>query len=101
MLPKPTFYPTQILYVSSVVIVTLFVMAFLWLALFSAISPLRTSIAANMAQYDVENTTYASFELAEAFMNNVWIYFLVVVVFGLLYWCFIYSQRKNDFKGKQ
>jgi len=71
-------------------------MAFLWLTLFSAISPLRTGILASMTKYDVANTTYASFELADTFMSNLWIYFLVVVVFGLLYWVLIYSQRKGE-----
>jgi len=83
------------LYVSAVVIVALFLMGFLWFGLYAVMEPLRAGIVNAMSQYDVENSTYPSFVLADAFVSNLWSFFLVIVVFILLYWVWIYSQRKG------
>lgn len=87
--------PTRILYVVSVVIVGLFLMGFLWTVIYAVIAPVHAGISASMAQYDVENSTYASFEFAVAFMFNLFTFLLVIFVLGLLYWVWLYSQRKN------
>jgi hypothetical protein len=84
-----------VLYVYGVIIATLFVMAFLWMALYAAITPLRTGILASVSQYE-DDATYESLTLADTFMSNMWTYFLVIVFFGLLYWVIVYSQRKGD-----
>jgi len=42
-------FPNRVLYTFSVVLVTLFVMAFLWLVLVSAVNPLRLAIVSSMA----------------------------------------------------
>lgn len=91
--------PTRTLYVSAVILVSLFVMAFLWFALYAAMSPIQSAIASTMSQYDVANSTHANYTLAETFMTNLWAYFLVIFVFGLLYWVWIYSQRKGAMMG--
>jgi hypothetical protein len=87
--------PFRILYVSAVILVTLFLMAFLWFALYASINSVRAGIMATMTQYDVENSTYPNFVLADTFMSNLWAFFLVIVVIGLLYWVWIYSSRKG------
>lgn len=87
---------TRILYTFAVVIVTLFVMAFIWFIMYAVVMPTRAAILTNMAQYDTANSTYSSFELADAFVNNLWAFFLVILVFGVLYWVYIYSQRKGE-----
>jgi len=93
-LPTIQPHPTRALYVTAVVLVCLFVMGFLWLIQYAVISPLRAGIVSSMSQYDVTNSTYQNFELADAFMLNLWTYFLVIVVLGLLYWVWHYSQRR-------
>ena len=87
--------PFRILYQTAVVLVTLFLMAFLWFALYVAIHAVRTGVMATMNQYDVTNSTYPNFVLADTFMSNLWNFFLVIVVLGLLYWSYIYAQRKG------
>lgn len=88
--------PFRVLYILSVVLVTLFVMAFIWFGLYAVMNPVRAGILSTMSQYDVENSTYQSFELADTFMSNLWTYILVIVVFALLYWVWVYSQRKGE-----
>jgi len=70
-------------------------MGFLWFALWAGVSAIRTAIATSMNQYDIANTTYSTYELADTFLNNMWAYFLVIFVFGILCYVFIYAQRKN------
>lgn len=57
---------------------------------------MRAGILSHMTQYDTANSTYSTFELADTFMSNLWLYLLVIAIFGLLYWVFIYSQRKGQ-----
>lgn len=88
-------HPTRILYVAAVVIVSLFIMGFLWFFLYAVITPVQTAVASNMVQYDIANTTYTNYELADTFMTNLWQYFLVIFVLAIAYWVYIYSQRKG------
>jgi len=78
-----------------VIIVALFIMGFLFTIMYAVIVPLRAAISSTMNQYDVANSTYTNFTLADTFMNNLWAYFLVFVVLVLLYWVYLYSQRKG------
>jgi len=41
-------------------------------------------------------TSYANFGLADAFMNNLWLFFMAIVGMGLLYWSWVYAQWKNE-----
>jgi len=86
---------TRVLYVFSVIIVSLFIMAFLWFIMYGPIVAIRTGVVAAMTPYDVENSTYDSFELADTFVTNLWLYFLVIFVIGLAYWVWIYTQRRD------
>lgn len=88
--------PTRIIYVFGVLIVSLFIMGFLWFIMYAVITPIQASIATSMSPYDVANSTYANYELADTFMTNLWAYMLVFVVFILLYWVYLYSQRKGE-----
>ena len=93
MLPPTQPRPFRALYISAVIIVSLFVMAFLWFGLYAVIQQVGTAVASSMTKYDVANSTYTNFTLANTFITNVWLYFLVILMFGLLYWVWIYSQR--------
>ena len=92
----PKFRPVRVLYVYGVIIVALFLMAFLWFILWAGIVNVRGAILSTMSQYDVVDTPYPSFELADTFLNNLCTYFLVIIVIVLLYWAIIYSQRKGS-----
>jgi len=81
--------PHRVLYVYAVVLTALFIMGFLWFALWSGVTTIRSAIATSMNQYDVANTTYQTYELADTFVNNMWTYLLVIVVFGILAYVFI------------
>ena len=87
--------PYNILYTFAVILTALFILGFLWFALWSATSTIRGAIGSSMNQHDIANTTYQTYELADTFLNNLWTYMLVIIVFGLLAWVFIYSQRKG------
>ena len=84
-----------VMYVYAVVIVGLFVMAFLWFVVWASFTPLRTGVTDIMTQYNNESSPYPNFLLADTFMYNLWAFFMAIVVFGLLYWAWLYSQRKN------
>ena len=58
------------------------------------ITQVQAAIASTMEAYN-NDPTYASYELADTFMGNLWTYLLVIMVLGLLYWAWIYSQRKS------
>jgi len=92
----PPYRPFRVLYITSVVLVTLFIMAFLWFGLYAAINSVRTGVLATMDQYDVSNSTHPNFVLADTFMSNLWVFFLVIVVLGLLYWVYLTAQRKGE-----
>jgi len=74
--------------------VGIFLFGFLYFALYIPISQIQTSIANVMSGYSGDST-YASYQLADIFMQNLWTYLLVIMVLGLLYWAWIYSQRKS------
>ena len=87
--------PVRIMYQVAVVFVGLFIMAFLWYALYSCIAPLRAATVSSMEQFE-NMTSYANFGLADAFMNNLWLFFMAIVGMGLLYWSWVYAQWKNE-----
>lgn len=38
---------------------------------------------------------YSTFHAAASVLTNMWTYIIAIIVFGLLYWGIIYTQRKN------
>jgi len=90
-LPYPK--PTNILYTVGVLIVGLFVLALIWFGIYSVYVPLSSAITTSLSPYDIANTTYQSYELADVFMDNVFTYILVIAGIGLLYWAFLHEQR--------
>lgn len=90
--------PVRVMYQVAVVLVGLFLMAFLWYALYSCINPLRLATVANMEQFE-NMTSYPSYTLADTFMANLWLFFVAIAGVGLLYWSWIYGQRKNAESG--
>lgn len=87
--------PTWILYVTAVVLACLFIMGFLWFCLYAVFTQIQTAVASTMSQYDIANTTYTSYELADTFITNIWVYFLAIFLLGISYWVYIYSSRKG------
>lgn len=90
--------PIRSLYTYAVIISVLFVMAFVWLFLNEAVAGIRAGILPNMAQYE-NHTNYATFTMADTFVSQLWTLFLLLVIIGLAYWVFIYSQRKAYLGG--
>lgn len=88
--------PVRVLYQMGVTIVFLFVLAFLWFLFYAVVTPLQTAIATSMTPFDVSNSTYPAYELANTFIENLWGYFLAVAIIGgLATWLYIYAQRKG------
>lgn len=96
MLPTMRPQPTRIMYTAMVIAASLFILGFLWFCLYAAISLVQASTASVMSQYDIANTSYVNYELAETFIANIWTYLLMIAVLGLGYWVYIYSQRKGQ-----
>lgn len=84
-----------VMYVYAVIIISLLVLAFFWFMFYTAIAPTRTAISTTMTQYDTADP-YDAFVLADLFMQNVWLYMLALVVIGLAYWGYQYSQRRGQ-----
>lgn len=91
---KPLF-PINAIYAWAVSLVFLFVMVFLWFICYAVIMPIRAGVTSNMVQFE-NMTSYASWPLADLFMANVWIYFLVISSIAVLLWVFHYTQRKGE-----
>jgi len=82
------------LYVTAVVLLMLFLGGFLLFGCYAVIDQVRTSITSQMTHYSGLDT-YSNFGLADAFMHNLWNYLAILMLFGLAYWVYIYSQRKS------
>jgi divalent metal cation (Fe/Co/Zn/Cd) transporter len=87
--------PIRALYIIGVFFVGIFLLGFIWFVLYYAWYGIQGAIAQHMTSYYTDST-YATFELAHQFMINLWQYMLVIVFFILLYWMYIYSQRKGE-----
>ena len=92
-------FPARMLYQTGVVLLFLVVIGLLYVVAWAVISPIQSGIASAMAQFDVTNSTHANYELADAFMVNLWIYLLVICCLALLYWVYIYGQRRYGTGG--
>jgi hypothetical protein len=86
---------TGVMYVYAVFIISLLVLAFFWFAFYSAMLPIQTAISATMTPY-ANNSTSLTFDLANTFVMNVWVYFLAIAVIALVYWGITYSQRRGQ-----
>jgi len=85
--------PYHALYTFAVVFTTLFFMAFLWFALYQGVVAVRAATVSAMSQYSGQET-YPTFQLADTFLSNLWYYFLVIMLFGLVLWVWVYSQKQ-------
>lgn len=90
--------PIRALYTYAVILSVLFVMAFVWLFLNEAVASIRAGIVPGMTQYE-NHTNYQTFVLADVFVGQLWTLFLFLVIIGLAYWVFIYSQRRKYVGG--
>ena len=87
--------PFRALYSLGVTITFLVLMAVLCFAFYAVISSISSAIGSSMNQYDLPNTSYQAYELANTFMLNLAEYLLALTVFGLFAWILVYSQRKK------
>jgi predicted secreted protein len=87
--------PSRAIYVIGVCLIGIFLFAFIWFIFYAAVIPVASGITASMNQYS-GTTAYSAFGYAAAFMANLWTYMLAIVIFGLLLWAMVYSQRKGD-----
>lgn len=82
------------LYVTAVVLLAVFLGGFIIFTCYTAIAQIRTSITAQMSGYS-GMATYANFTWADTFMINLWTFLPVILLLGVAYWVYIYSQHKR------
>jgi len=82
------------LYVTAVVLLMVFLGGFLVFVCYSAIDQIRSSIATQMSDYSALDS-YPNYELANTFMVNLWKFMPVILLLGVGYWVYIYSQHKR------
>lgn len=83
------------MYIYLVALVGLFIMGFLWVLIYAVMVPVQSAVQSQMSQFDVTNSTHEAYELAEIFMSNIIQFLLVFATLILLYWCWLYAQRKS------
>lgn len=85
-----------ILYLYIVLIMALVACGFVWYVIACAVQAVQVGVGSTISSDKwVSNSTYQTFDLANTFVNNFWTYFLVLLVLGLLYYGYIFSQRKG------
>jgi len=86
--------PVRVLYVYGVIAVALILCVFLWFIGYYVFYNLQPAMGVFMHQFE-NSTSYSSYDLADTFMVNFWTYLPIIMFFGILYWAYIYSQRKG------
>jgi hypothetical protein len=72
-----------------VVIMAIAIVGFMWFFFAVGIQAIQTAFNPMLA------STNFAFNLANTFMNNLWMFFLVFLVLGLAYYGFVEAQRRR------
>ena len=68
----------------------------LWFFFASAIQSVQTSVNTQLGSGNwASENNWESFNLANTFVNNLWIFFLVFVVLGCAYYGYVEAQRRG------
>ena len=85
-----------VLYVYLVLIVSLFACVFIYFIYATAIQAVQEAINPLLAESEwLSGEHYTSFFYASTFVNALWTFFIALFIFGLLYWTYIYNQRRS------
>ncbi|MHA2219478.1 MAG: hypothetical protein ACXACY_26510 [Candidatus Hodarchaeales archaeon] len=86
-----------VIFVYVVIIVSLISLAFVWFALASVVQRVQEGLNPSLnASAFADTDVYNAFVSASSFITYIWMFFLGLILFGLLYWAYIYSQRKGE-----
>jgi hypothetical protein len=88
----PVFPRTRVIYVYAVVIISLMLMAIFWFIFQQIVEAIQISSRSLANSFGSTSPTYT---LADQFISNIFTYFLVLMLIGMTYWAYIYSQRKG------
>ena len=79
-----------------VVIMALFIVGAMWFFYANAIQAVQEAFNADFASSNFATANnWSTFDLANTFTNNIWIFFLVFLVVGLMYYGYIEAQRRR------
>ena len=85
------------LYLYVVLLLALVAGAFMWYVMARCVQAVQEGVNEDLASDKwVDNGTWTAFSLANTFVNNFWTFFLVLLVLGLLYYAYIFAQRKGS-----
>lgn len=82
------------LYVTAVVLLAIFLGGFLIFTCYAAIEQIRVGVSAQMTEYSGLDC-YTNYGLADTFMGYLWTLLPVIMILGVGYWVYIYSQHKS------
>lgn len=83
-----------ILYIYIVIIIALFAVGVFSFLLANGVGVLQDAVNPQLeAENWVTTGHFDAFSLAATFVTNLWVFFVVFLVVGLLYWGYIESQR--------
>jgi hypothetical protein len=86
-----------VLYLTVMFIITILAVAFVWYMLARAVSAMQSGVVnQTSSEMWISDDNWNAYYLANAFMNNLWQFFLVFLVLGLLYYGYIFSQRRGQ-----
>jgi hypothetical protein len=79
-----------------VVIMAIAIVGFMWFFFAVGIQAIQTAFNPMLASTNFASTNnWNTFNLANTFMNNLWMFFLVFLVLGLAYYGFVEAQRRR------
>ena len=79
-----------------VVIMALIIVGAMWFFYANGIQAIQEAFNPMLASTNfATNNNWNTFNLANTFMNNLWMFFLVFLVLGLAYYGYIEAQRRR------
>lgn len=79
-----------------VVIMALIIVGIMWFFYANGVQAVQEAFNPDLASDHFATAgNWNSFNLANAFMNNIWMFFLVFLVIGLAYYGYVEAQRRT------
>lgn len=86
-----------ILYILVTIGLFLFIIGFVWFVAWAVIVPIDNAISPVAESFHNESWgLYEEFGYAQTFMTNFWLYLLALAFFGLVFFVYMYSQRRGQ-----
>jgi len=83
------------MYIIVVILIGLFIIAFIWYPLAVANTVLESTVSTYLSTYYSHLEAYSLFQMVDAFMTSFWRALPALALIGLLIWAVIYAQRKS------